>query len=426
MNKVLYLLLAFAALFSTKANAQDAIINEWSQGRSTTTAEWVEILIVKDNLSLAGWSLRENEPTAQILFQFASNFPALPAGSLVLVYMDTTNCGCKYPDDYSPKMPEKNTVSACELFFNPQDPKYVDITVTRWTRGNNSANTREGDNYLLYNANDELVHDWDDNNDPRMTTTPPRPGSAQAVFFAGGDLDDLHNPDRWVNVRWDSDELTPGQPNGGDNTAFIEQLKMQAASTVRFTSAQFISRPESAGDQVIEIAVCNPKNEDRTLTVNISGGNPSAVYGLDFFTVPDGSSGKILIPVPANQDKAVFTVRPIKDCEPEPTEQIFFQLENANGFNIAEPNTILYNILDDNTGAKPLGFLVFTRRHTTCPNCTDGAIVAQAKGGQAPYTFSANGRAFTANVLTGLAKGIYAVEITDQNGCKHIRDIEVK
>jgi len=75
---------------------------------------------------------------------------------------------------------------------------------------------------------------------------------------------------------------------------------------------------------------------------------------------------------------------------------------------------------------RPLRFLIFTQRKTTCPTCEDGVIVAQGIGGMAPYTFSANAKPFSNNVLAGLAKSTYEVVIQDSKGCAFTRSIEVK
>lgn len=424
--KSLVLLLTLLFGFWYEAQSQDAIINEWSQGRQTLTAEWVEILIVKDNLSLAGWSLRENEPTPQILFQFADNFPSLPAGTIILVYMQPDGCGCTYPDDYNPNMPAKNAVSTCDLSFDPQDPKFVNISLTRWSKGNNSANSRPGDNYVLYDNANNIVHDWDHNDKPEFTASPPRPGSGQAVYYAGKDVNGITDASNWKNVAWNADELTPGKPNGGDNTDFVNNLKATASSLVQFTTAQFLSVPESAGNRTIHLQICNAKPADRNLEIKITDGTTPAVYGVDYVTEPDGSTGTITLPITSNQDTAVFTIQNMNDCQPESDKQVLFEIQSGNEFRVGLASSIQYTITDDDISGKELRFRVFTRRHTTCANCTDGAIVAQAWGGTAPYTFTTSNRTFDINVLTKVGKGKHTVEVTDANGCTSVKEIEVK
>jgi len=427
-GKSLLLLLALIFGFWYEAKSQDAIINEWSQGRQTLTAEWVEILIVKDNLSLAGWCLRENEPTPQILFQFADNFPSLPAGTLILVYMQPENCGCTYPDDYNPNMPPKNAVSTCDLSFDPQDPKFVNISLTRWSKGNNSANSRPGDNYVLYDNANNIVHDWDHNDKPEFTTSPPRPGSGQAVYYAGNDVNGITDASNWKNVPWNSDELTPGKPNGSDNTAFINELKAFAASMVQFTTAQFLSVPESAGNQTIKIQICNPKPVTHNFVINVNGtGTNPGVYAVDYITIPDVSDGRIILTLQPDQDTAFFTIQNLNDCLPEFDKQVLFEIPEKTSILHAGPaSSILYTITDDDISGNELRFRVFTRRHTTCANCTDGAIVAQAWGGSPPYTFKSGNNAFDINVLTNVGKGKHTVEVTDANGCTAVKEIEVR
>ena len=78
------------------------------------------------------------------------------------------------------------------------------------------------------------------------------------------------------------------------------------------------------------------------------------------------------------------------------------------------------------TEPKPLRFQLLTKRNTTCPNCMDGAVVAQGTGGRSPYEISIDNRRFTGNVLLGVGKGTHTVRIRDANGCTVTRTVEVR
>jgi len=63
---------------------------------------------------------------------------------------------------------------------------------------------------------------------------------------------------------------------------------------------------------------------------------------------------------------------------------------------------------------------------TTCNNATPtGAISATISGGTAPYTYQWSNEA-TTTALTGLAAGLYAVTVTDANGCTAITAASVQ
>ena len=223
------------------------------------------------------------------------------------------------------------------------------------------------------------------------------------------------------NISGDKSEASKGR----DDYWLVYLQSTPMACTSQFNSFEYISTLESAADQTIEVSVCKPVDQDRSITINIADGAIPATYGQDYITIPDGSTGKIDLPLNANESKATFIIRNLRDCEQEPNEQIYFQLEPIAGETLGQPNEILYEITDD-PNIKSLRFLVLTRRHSTCLDCLDGAIAAQATGGIPPYTFSANGNPFTANVLKGIGKGIYTVEVKDSTGCTHTRQIEVK
>ena len=63
---------------------------------------------------------------------------------------------------------------------------------------------------------------------------------------------------------------------------------------------------------------------------------------------------------------------------------------------------------------------------STCPQTSEGEIVAEAKGGVPDYTFTWEAPTMTnGKRLSGLSRGVYSVRITDSNGCEVVKDISV-
>jgi hypothetical protein len=71
-------------------------------------------------------------------------------------------------------------------------------------------------------------------------------------------------------------------------------------------------------------------------------------------------------------------------------------------FNVSQPDSFAYTQQLTNPG---------------CFGASTGVIQLNINGGTTPYTYAANGMA-VANPVTGLAAGIYAIVITDDNNCK--------
>jgi gliding motility-associated-like protein len=352
LRSLLFSLLLFTFI-QVSAQTPGAIINEWSQGRNNTTGEWVEILIVEESqdFTLGGWYLTDGGNTA--LFKFANNFPKLPKGTILLVYMNPASCRdsqanapCKYPDDYHPNMPLVTEIHACDLVVDPNNPKYINTAVTIWASGNNSSNTDNNDNYRLFDAFNNLVHDWDNDNNPALIAKRPRAG--QAVYFKGGNLNNLENeiydPALWENVPWNSNLLTPGKPNGGANTALVNLLKNNSLSHVRFADLTPITRPEGTRTK-ITFYLCNARgNESIDLDLADPESPFTAVYGTDYYTVPPAVNNIVELRFQPGKDTVSFDVVTKSDCETESDKFFFIRLSSTSAF--FEEEKVRFTITD--------------------------------------------------------------------------------
>jgi|GEM_PF-2955711 len=349
----LLLSLFFFTFVQVSAQMPGAIINEWSQGRNSTTGEWVEILILEESqdFTLGGWYLTDGGNSA--LFKFANNFPKLPAGTILLIYMEPAACrdsqantSCTYPNDYHPNMPATTEIHACDLVVDPNNPKYINTQVTIWANGNNSSNTDNNDNYRLFDAFNNLVHDWDNNNDPALIAKRPKAG--QAVYFKGGSLNniatDIYDATLWENVAWNSNALTPGKPNGGANTALVNLLKSNALSHVRFADVSPISRPEGTRTK-ITFYLCNARgNESIDLDLDDLETPFTAIYGTDYYTVPAAVNNIVALNFLPGKDTVSFDVITKSDCDIESDKFFFIRLSSTSAY--FEEEKVRFTITD--------------------------------------------------------------------------------
>ena len=199
-----------------KSAASQVLINEWSQG-GNGRQEWVELLTTTTT-DLRGWQLTdETESTlgqVNVTFTKRDFWQSVPAGTLILIY-DGSN-----PD---PSLPLD------DLDVNDGNGRIVvshaDTSLFSTKRWGRLANTVPTDNPILRDANGVVVHDWDQNNDSRFTDRATRPGNQAATAYLGNTVDGVTSAANYVLL--DLNSTTPGDPNRGANTAWIESLRRQ-------------------------------------------------------------------------------------------------------------------------------------------------------------------------------------------------------
>ncbi len=197
-----------------------AIINEWSQG-ADGSKEWVEIVVVQDNLDMRGWTLSDD---SDVFFSFldgaGSPWSSVPEGTVIVVYngydRDTV-----LPDDDLIVTGDGNKHvvaphTASSLFVNET-----------WTGFSNSTST---DNPILADGvSRTTVHDWDQGNDPAFTAI--RPGSSTAVYYTSGSDAGVTSASNWISASATSEAITPSAGNGGSNSEWLEvTLPVQLSS----------------------------------------------------------------------------------------------------------------------------------------------------------------------------------------------------
>jgi len=119
-------------------------------------------------------------------------------------------------------------------------------------------------------------------------------------------------------------DLEPGFPNTHVFTILNDDFTPTAFFST--TSANYL---ESAGLVNIPITI-TPAATAGTLTLSIANG-PGAVYGADYSTVPNGSSGSITINVPAGATTVNIPVTLLDDALVESTETVTCTITGATG-----------------------------------------------------------------------------------------------
>jgi endonuclease I len=189
------------------------IINEFSQGKDTAK-EWVEILVVQNNFNLQNYKLIDNGGGTSLSITLSgSGFASLAWGTLIVLY----NGG------------DVDTVITPDLSYNGTSDKSLQISslnnsgafaVTR-TAGWNSTtgaftNTLATDVPQLINASGDTV----------FSVPAPAPSGGNFIAYLGNTSSGATVASNWSSPS-PAASATPGQPNGGVNTDWINSLPVE-------------------------------------------------------------------------------------------------------------------------------------------------------------------------------------------------------
>jgi hypothetical protein len=414
--KLMALLLSIVCFaWHTNAYSQDAIINEWSQGEGGTS-EWVEILVIKDQLDMRDWMLLDGN-TNNAFVTFGPSMRNLPAGTLIVVYNYSQSRASVLPT-----APDTNGTSDCEYRIYPTGDMRNYIAAFLWSGNNayNNGTTSEGykDNPRLYNAAGQLVQDWD-NEDKMVNMRDVRPDATQAVYFTGGSLSELYNVARWQRTGADSSALTPGLGNGGANSEWIQSLR--TIGCMRFV-APTLGTDEASGTTTALLEIINPsRTETRVATITILN-NSTAEYGRDYRTVPPATNQNprtIVLNLPPQTAVIPIDISIVQDCENDVLENINLQLTSVTGpLNILPEGrnmTIAITNVASTTGTMRFRSI----HHSATLGRGPGNVQATVRGGVPPYQYSLNGGANQAiSRFNTLRAGENILQANDSSGCE--------
>ncbi len=197
-----------------------AIINEWSQGDGGSK-EWVEIVVVQDNLDMRGWVLSdESDPYCTFLDGAGSPWASVPEGTVIVIYNGgDRDTNLPVDDLVVVEAGNKQVVSAhnqASLFIN-----------NTWSGFSNNTST---DNPKLTDgATRAIIHDWDQGNNSAFTSI--RPAGSTAIYYTAGTDEGVSTAANWTSAAATSPDVTPATGNGGSNSEWLEEtLPVQLSS----------------------------------------------------------------------------------------------------------------------------------------------------------------------------------------------------
>ena len=379
---IVFMLLVGAVQLAWAADPP-AIIIEWSHG-SATQEEWVEILVVEDHLDMRGWELTDDNSSSSLLV-FGEQFADLRSGTLILVY----NYGIPQRDPRLSQVNSQTTYRPCqERLFTPEASAFPLIS---WNSNNAFGNTNNRDNPILRNANFDIVHDWDNDNDSAFARTlgnTLRPVARQGVRYIGTTAAGVSDPALWQRYAWDDVNLTPGRFNTPEQDAWAQRLWDVAcnAATGYVASAS-------------PVQVC--QGSSTRLEVRLSSGDP----------LPPGAqvSWEPAALIDGNPNTASVVTRPL-------TEETTFRATVAVGAEagLADitvrvlPNRVRLNVFQ-----------------TPQPQDGRAEILIVGRGGVRPYRYSIDGGTTyrTSSWFRGLGTNrTYGLRVQDSAGCEASTD----
>ena len=148
-----------------------AIIHEFSQGPSGGTAEWIEILTLKEG-SLAYWDIRD-DGNNQLIFANDEIWDDIPAGTLIVIYNGASKDPLLPADDLDP--------SDGRMVISSTNATYFDLELSAgWPALGNS-----GDSIFLLDAEAVEIHSIAYGNSVATTPNIGSVGSGKSAYYAG-------------------------------------------------------------------------------------------------------------------------------------------------------------------------------------------------------------------------------------------------
>ncbi|MBC7326461.1 MAG: Ig-like domain-containing protein, partial [Moorella sp. (in: Bacteria)] len=199
------------------AETGQVIINEFGQGTSGNSFEWVELVVVGagpgSTVDMRGWDLGDTTP-GDLSFTNDDKWSAVPAGTIIVIYNNVTGKTSNFPtddldfgnDDFNAVIPHNNST----LFSG------------NWGALNNSG----GDAIVLRDALGRVVDGVSYGSDTTQTPQLSLVGSAKAACYNGGYAAGVNTAGNWSIIDDGANPATtPGAGNNDANTSWINSLR---------------------------------------------------------------------------------------------------------------------------------------------------------------------------------------------------------
>ena len=190
------------------------IVNEWSQ---QSGGDWVELLVTQPADLRGLWVCDEGGPSASDGLQLSATnafWGSVPAGTIILFHAN------------NPAFTEDHDPADYKLVFNAStlaDAALFDAVNDNFKAYGGGTAT---DNPRLFDKDLALIHDWDQGNNAAFTGTLRATAAGDADVYTSDTATGVSNAANWTKI---TTGATPGLPNGGANTAWIEAMYTVAA-----------------------------------------------------------------------------------------------------------------------------------------------------------------------------------------------------
>ncbi|MEL6456991.1 MAG: ExeM/NucH family extracellular endonuclease [Cyanobacteria bacterium J06621_15] len=315
--------------------ANDVIINEFTQGDSGAK-EWIEILVVTDNFNLQNYKLVDGNGSLDLVFS-GSGFASLKAGTTIVVY----NGG------------DVDSVITPDLTYDPVNNDYK-LVVSSLNNSGTFAITRNSGwsntTGAFSNSNSSDSPQLLDSSNNTVFTFPSTvyPGSKDNSAYIGSDVAGTSTSSNWdidTDVTSGGDNRTPGEPNGGNNTTWINSLRTSSGGS---TPQVNLSVAPTTGTETNTTAITVTATASSAVT-----GNQTVNLALSGTADASDFTGTIptTLTILDGQTTATFTVNVDDDALDEGSETATFTISSPSA-GVALGSTVTGNVnITDNDGA---------------------------------------------------------------------------
>ncbi|BAY24976.1 hypothetical protein NIES2100_47750 [Calothrix sp. NIES-2100] len=268
---------------SVLAKTGDVIINEFSQG-SDGGKEWIELLVVSDNLNLQNHRLVNGDDTLDITLS-GDGFKALKAGTVIVLYNGIDVDGTITEDlTYSPATGDY-VVQISSLNSTGQ---FAVLNTKGWGSTTGDFNDASTTNLpKLLNDSGTTIYSF-----PRT----PTPNSGKYSAYTRNSAVGATNTNNW-SLDAASTSATPGLANGGDNTTWVNILRRNVK--VVNTPSVIINNPSPDAGERFGFSVAS-NGANILIGAPKANGNRGEAYRLDTngvlqqtFTNPANATGDL-------------------------------------------------------------------------------------------------------------------------------------
>lgn len=190
---------------------REAILNEFSQGPAGRTAEWVEILFLRE-ADARGWNLRDTNSSSVVTFSNAAFWQNVAAGTLLVIYNAS---------DKDPALPPDDTSIADGNFVLIMPSNAPGLLGGIWPAVSNS----NPDGMVLRDTRGTLVDGISTNGSTGYQPVLTSVGSAKSARYTSDTEPGVEISSYWTSTSSAAGSVSPSAGNSMANSAFVAKLR---------------------------------------------------------------------------------------------------------------------------------------------------------------------------------------------------------